>query len=345
VGSGDEAKTITPTELTFTTEQPSVFYPHEGGTPFRGQAHAKKLIDVKIHAVSYTTRFKALFTGPAGTGKTTLAWITARRIQERHADLGLRLGRFFEILPAQIGSKAELDDFMRQLMPRDIVFVDEVHILKSNVGAEPLYHTLADTGPPRYPLGKGEGWIDVDPTISWIAATTEPGELDDTTGGALRRRLSPEIRLDPPGLDVLAKIIEDQEFPVSDGVAQTIAQRSGGLPWQVLLLYHTARDFAIYGNKTSVDMQSAEEAFSAVGVDEYGLFEEDRRVIQVLLDSPYRLANGEIRYKMSELALCASAGIDKNTYKQLVQPRLMRQGFLTTVGGQSLTQKALETFR
>lgn len=214
------------------------------------------------------------------------------------------------------------------------------------MGAEPLYHTLDDTGTPRYPLGKGEGWLEIPITTSWIAATTEPGELDDTTGGALRRRLSPEIRLDAPDIATLVEIVHDQQFEVADAAAWEIAKRSGGLPWQVILLYSTAREFAIYEGLPSVTMAVAEETFRVLGVDEYGLLPEDRTIIMVLLESPYTMkTTGEVRYRMSETALCAASGVDRMTYKQIIQPRLMRLGFLTTVGGQSLTQKAVEIFQ
>ena len=332
---------ITPTELAFSGTQPSCFYPEEGGVVFRGYDRAKRLIDVKLKALERDGRFKALLSGPAGTGKTTLAWIIAKRLQEQR-----RIhGRFFELLPAQIATKDDLDVFMKGLQAYDIVFIDEVHILKSNVGAEPLYHTLADTGNPRYPLGAGEGWIDVPTSVSWIAATTEPGELDGTTGGALRRRLAPEIRLEPPGEEVLVEIVRDQPILTVHEAAEEMARRAGGLPWQVLSLYRTAADFATSTGSRIITMKDAEDAFDVLGVDANGLGFEDREVIRVLLQTPYRMANGTVRYKMSENALCAAAGVDRHTYKEIVQPRLMRLGYLTTVGGQCLTQKALEHYQ
>ena len=336
---------LAPTQLVFSPRAPNCFYPEEGGIPFRGQEHAKELLDIKIGALDKTNRLKTLISGTAGTGKTTLAWIIAYRIQKRQHALLLPIGRFFEILPAQMETKQDLDLFMANLRDHDIVFIDEVHILKNNVGAEPLYHTLADTGNPRYPLSDNKGWIDVPPTVSWIAATTEPGELDGTTGGALRRRLAPEIQLDPPGEEVLVDIINDQPFPCEAEAATQLAHRSGGLPWQVIVLYNTAKDFSVSKEKETIDIESAHKAFDVLGVDEYGLFREDRRVIEALLSSEQRLVGGEIRYKMSETALCSATGIDRTSYKTIVQPRLMRLGFLSTIGGQNLTPKAVELFK
>jgi len=334
-----------PTELVFSPGQPSVLFAEENGVPFRGQEDAKHLMRIYIDALGPDDRIKALLTGPAGTGKTTLAWILAARIQDHRTRQGLPTGRFFEVLPAQIASKAELDQFMRELKPYDIVFVDEIHILRQNVGAEPLYHTLDDTGEPRYPLGNGQGWLDIPANVSWIGATTEPGELDGTTGGALRRRLSPEVRLEAPSIDTLVEILYDQSMPVADDyTARQMACRSGGLPWQVLNIYNTAEKVAKSKQRAIIDWTVANTTFQILGVDEYGLFGMDRDVIRTLLESPYKMRTGEVRYKMAETALCSAAGIDRHTYKEIVQPRLMRLGFLTTVGGQSLTTKAVELF-
>lgn len=342
--SVEATKALVPTELVFSDYAPSVFYDEEGGVPYRGQEGAKRRIEVKIKALGPGERFKLLLVGSAGTGKTSLAWIVARRIQEQRIKNGEDPGRFFEVMPAQIEDKAQLDRFVLGLKENDIVFIDEVHVLKDAVGAEPLFHVLADTGEPRYPLGDGKGWHMVPGSVSWIAATTDPGRLDDTAGGALRRRLSPEIFLEAPGADVLAEILNDQDMAIHPDAAYDIAGRSGGLPWQAISIYSEARDFAKVDGSDQILPTHAWEAFQNMGLDENGLFPEDRAVLRALLSAPYKMANGTIRYKMSEAAVCSVTGIDRETYKQRVQPRLLRLSYLTTVGGQCLTEKALEEY-
>jgi hypothetical protein len=71
---------------------------------------------------------------------------------------------------------------------------------------------------------------------------------------------------------------------------------------------------------------------------------EDRLVIQTLLRNPRRLRNGEVRYAMSETTLCAAVGVDPGTYKSQMQPRLFRLGLLATLGGQALTDRAVECY-
>src|SRR5690606_739990 len=145
------------TPLTFEVTQPSVFFDTEPGVPYRGQESVKRRLHMMIETLTPEERLKVLLTGPAGSGKTALAWIVAHRIQNKHRSLGGSAGRLLQVLPSQITTKAELDAFIRQLRERDIVFIDEIHIPEKTVGAAPLYHTLDDTGVPRYPLGQGQG--------------------------------------------------------------------------------------------------------------------------------------------------------------------------------------------
>jgi holliday junction DNA helicase RuvB len=348
LGSAEQMHGVfAPTTLCFTAEQPNCFYADEGGVPFRGQDSAKEWLDLKIKAMDTNSRIKILVTGPAGTGKTTLMWIVAHRIMQERMKRGIPLEdqRFFELLPNQFQKKTDFDPFVRQLQPWDIVFVDEVHVLKDAIGAEPLFHTLADTGKPRYPLGQGEGWLDVPPTVCWLTATTDPGRMDDTTGGALRRRLEPEIRLEDPSVETLVSILHDQAMPIHPDAAFDLAYRSGGLPWQALLVYQQARDVAVVDGSSMIYPSHGKRACEIMGLDEKGLSREDRAVIKVLLQTPYTMVtNGEVRYRMAESALCAASGVDPKTYGSRVKPKLMRNGYLTTTGGQCLTQKALDDY-
>jgi Holliday junction DNA helicase RuvB len=310
------------------------------GKPYRGNEHIKARVDNRILSIEPEGRIKFLLSGPAGTGKTALGWIIAYRLMVQRIQMNLSEGRFFEILGEQIEGKFEWDEFMSQLKPFDTIFIDEIHVLQNVIGVEALFSTLADTGTPRYPLGQGRGWIDIPTTISWIGATTLPGELDP----ALRRRLEPELRIEAPSAEDLALIVKDQGMDIDDDAAIEIAKRSGGLPWQAINVYNEAKAVARVQKSTLITDEHAEQAFEIMGVDPSGLLPEDRTVIKVLLQVEHIMANGMVVHRMNEGALCAAAGVDRLTYKERVQPKLMRLGLLTTVGGQSLTERAVTEY-
>lgn len=336
-----------PTHLNF-DGQPDGLFEDEAEIPYRGQDAAKQRIRLHVQGLGKRlTRFKTLLTGPAGIGKTTLAHIIARMIQIQHLWLGQDYGSYWELTGAQVETKAQLDAFMQEVAkdPNAIVFIDEAHTL---VNLEALFHVLHDTGTPWYPMSTGLR-LEVANTISWIFATTNPGALDTTVGGAMRRRLEPEIRLEVPTKDVLAQIIRDagahDRFPVHPDAAYDIAERSV-FPWQAKLLYNEASLVAAVDGVHDISPEHAAAAFRSIDVDAQGMLREDRDVIRCLLRSPYRLASRPdiIRYRMSEEALCAAAGVDRSTYRTRIQPKLVQLGYLTTVGGQSLTEKALADY-
>lgn len=345
VGTTAEDTGFVPVDFTFNPGEPSVLFEGEDGQIYRGQDGAKRRLDVALRSAAIRrARMKALLVGQAGTGKSTLAKILAYRLYQERLSQGDPGGRYFEIFPAQVEERARLDAFMRQLEPFDTVLIDEIHTLQH---IEDFFHVLDDTGDSRYPVSNGE-WVMIPEGVSWLGATTDPGEMDHTTGGALRRRLTPEVELTSPDVETLKHIVLDQPFGVEEAAALAIAQRSGGLPWQAIQVYGEAQDWAVVEGTGLILPKHAKEAFGAIGLDERGLLPRDRAVITALFHTPYELKSGpkagQLVFKMSEAALCSATGIDTITYKQRVQPKLMNLGYLTTVGGQQLTPKAVEDY-
>lgn len=322
-----EGLIFVPTPMVFKDGEPTCFWPNEGGTPFRGQERVKDWLHVVIETLEEEERFKRLVVGMAGIGKTALCWIIAKYLIDR------RGGRFFEILPSQIETVDALGNLLKQLQPQDVVFMDEVHQIAEGIGGEPLFHVLGDTGESRFKY-KGEQWI-IPPNVHWLAATTDYGEMDSTTGGALIRRMEPVTRLDPPTTEDLVAIIGDR-YEVEDAAALEVAERSNGLPWQALLIIKEAQYKKRYDRATEIEFEHVMWAFDKLGIDANGLNPDDRAVMSILLGAP--------DFKMAKSGLCQISGVDPKTFEKRVQPKLLKMGLIRVRGGMMLTEKALEGY-
>lgn len=356
IGATEASDLFLPVDLEtiFESGQPDCFYEGEGDLPYRGQANVKERLRENIRALEPNQRMKALFTGPAGLGKTTIARLVAKEIKLQHYWQGLPMGGYFETLPTQINDKAKRDAFFKMLVadPYATWFIDEVHTLKD---IEDLFHVLHDTGPGSYPMADGSKLV-IPPTISFLAATTDPGEADNTTGGALLRRLAPpEYRLEPNSTEELAEIVFDaagyDEYEVDADSAMQIAVRST-FPWEVKSLYEMARNVAKNRGSKRIDPEHTLKAADLLEIDEHGLRREHRDVIGALLrvngGRGITIATGpdkgSVRFRMAEGSLCAAAYIDRKTFEKRVKPVLMARGLLVPIQGQCLTEEAVEMY-
>lgn len=346
---------IKPTPLIFSPGEPTCFWEHEGGVPFRGQKRNKERLDVLIRGIPYGGRFKALVKASPGSGKTALMQIIAHRIHQLwEYEWGITEElKYVKILPGMIESKAQMDMLMRWLAenPYTVVFIDEVHKLPEMIGsAEPFYAFLDDTGEPTYPLSQGKDgalleWLPVPPTVCWIGATTDAGTLHP----AVRRRLEPSFEWEEYKKEELAAMLEDRSFPITKEAAMEIAARSPNLPWQALKVFEEAQAWARVGRDDTVHARHCFDTFRTLGLDVKGLMPRDRKVIETLLAQPrvfYRgKPNEEIAYGASEAYILAACGFDrdKELWTEEVQPKLRKLGYLTVRPGlgQALTQKAI----
>lgn len=161
-----------------------------------------------------------IFTGPSGTGKTTLARILANEFAGRVATVAN-----IEEFPA--AEKSGVDD-VRAVVNRTIyraigespvkaIIVDEAHRLSSaawNVLLKPIEE------PPAH--------------VFWSFCTTEPGKIPKAIETrCLRYDLKPvsEEKL----LSLLVKVIDAEKLEISDEIIETIAENSNGSPRQALV--------------------------------------------------------------------------------------------------------------
>jgi Holliday junction DNA helicase RuvB len=268
-----------------------------------------------------------LFCGPPGLGKTTLAHIIAN---EMGSDIVVTSG------PA-IERKGDLAGILTNLKPRDILFIDEIHRLNPAV-EENLYPAMEDF---TYDLVIGEGAYARNmkiqlPPFTLVGATTRQGMLTSP----LWDRFGIVNRLEYYEIEDLLTIVHRSarllHIPIEDAGAQAIARRARGTPRVANRLLRRIRDFAEVEGTGRIDDAIAVHALDRMKVDGRGLDPMDRAYLTTLVD---KFAGGPVGVDTMSAALSE----DRGTLEDVIEPYLIREGFLQrTARGRLATKLAFD---
>ena len=267
----------------------------------------------------------ALFFGPAGLGKTTLANIIAN-------EMGVNIKT---TAAPMIEKSGDLAAILTNLEPNDILFIDEIHRLSPAI-EEVLYPAMEDFRLDII-IGSGAGAqtvkVDINP-FTLVGATTKSGSLSSP----LRDRFGMHFRLDFYSHDELAKIIKAASKklgkPCDDDASLLIASRCRQTPRLAIRLLKRVRDFAEVYNEKTINKQRANEALNALGVDERGLDEFDIKYLKLLATSKKPLGLNTIAAAISE---------DEQTIEDVIEPYLLANNYVErTARGRIATSKTLE---
>lgn len=271
-----------------------------------------------------------LFYGNPGLGKTTLAQIMA-------SELGVNLVCTSGPVLERSGDLAAI---LTNLGRHDILFVDEIHRMPIAV-EEVLYPAMEDF---KLDLVIGQGpaartvKIDLEP-FTLVGATTRMGLISSP----LRDRFGIVARLEYYSPTDLARVVRRTArilgVEVTPDGAEEIGRRSRGTPRIANRLLRRVRDFALIRGNGQVTGGEASAALKRMDVDEHGLDQMDRKLLEVLIT---HYDGGPVGIK----TLAVACSEEVRTIEDIYEPYLIQCGFLKrTPRGRMATARAYKNLK
>ncbi len=281
---------------------------------FVGQTKARERLELFVEAARgrQETLEHVLLSGPPGLGKTTLAYIISQA-----------MGGNIKVTSGPVIDKpGDLAGLLTSMERGDILFIDEIHRMQRSV-EEYLYSAMEDfvidimidQGPNARSVR-----LNLQP-FTLVGATTRSGMLS----APLRSRFGLSIRLDYYGVADLQKIAGRTArilgVDIEDEGAVEIARRSRGTPRICNNLLRRVRDFAQVRADNRITRDVANRALAMLDIDENGLDELDKRVLEAI---QFKFSGGPVGLN----SLAVSVGEEPDTIEDVVEPFLIQCGYL-----------------
>jgi Holliday junction DNA helicase RuvB len=303
------------------TLRPSVF------SDFTGQAKVKERLEITVAAARQRGEpiDHLLLSGPPGLGKTTLAHIIAKAMG---ANIKSTSGPTIE-------KAADLAGLLTNLEEGDVLFIDEIHRLQKTI-EEYLYPAMEDFKLDII-IDQGPNARSVRlnlPRFTLVGATTRSGLLT----APLLTRFPIRERLDYYQADQLEHIVVRSarllNVEIENLGAVEIARRSRGTPRIANNLLRRVRDFAQVKHQGRISADIAREALAMLEIDENGLDEMDKRILETIV---VKFGGGPVGIG----SLAVAVGEEPDTLEEVYEPYLIMEGYLNrTPQGRVTTELA-----
>src|SRR5436190_5958762 len=294
-----------------------------------GQEKLKESVQIMLEAAKARQEVldHLLFYGPPGLGKTTISTVIAN-------EMGVAIKTTSG--PA-IERPGDLASIITNLKRHDILFIDEIHRLNRTV-EEVLYPAMEDFALDVM-LGKGPSARSLRlslPPFTIIGATTWLAMLSSP----LRDRFGVTFRLDYYSMEAMEKIIKRASrilaVDIEEEGAHEIARRSRGTPRVANRLLRRVRDFAQVRAEGKITPEVAREALKRLEIDQLGLDETDRRILNSIIT---KFDGGPVGLD----TVAAATSEERDTIMDVYEPYLLQLGFLArTPRGRVATRRAYE---